>query len=528
MILNLPNVSLLGLNQTYRFLGAGFNYSNSKQLSIDGTLNDLAALSGISGTWSNLYSVKSNQSFDGAILNGFNFGSGRILNINFDQGDDVKIKRYSLDLEVFETGNLFNFTGSYYSGINTTNFQYLQNFNENYSFDKKKNGGYSYNHNASIQFNSGVGQVNAIDSAKVLAKSIFTGSTLGFAFFSGYTSTTGKRFFRENYNIINNECSFEETFDFDYRYQNFSLLRTNSYSMDEVGAVTVEENASIRGILEPTYDRLKGYLNVSLSGAYERCSELVLIYGPSGSSTLINEPISKSVAINLFDNSVNYSLSYSNNRSNLTGYFWNYTQSLNQSDGISVLTENGNVIGRGGERNIAYSNAVAGFSVVKLNAKTRADAFFLANKITPNSIFLQNQSKTISPFRGSIDYSFIYSNEVIFDGRNGVKYIKVLTSDENPVYIYTKYGIFNEKTIIQDEKTSTEGSKTLNLEIHGEKNVELNAYLDNAKDFVNNNTPSDDGTRIVDAGYSYDKNNSIVNLRLTWAFDRESVKTIEI
>src|SRR5262245_21756633 len=119
MSLNFPNVNVLGLSQDSRFFDAGFQYASFRRLSIAGTVNDLAATFGITGTWSGaegmLNTILYNQNYQSLTINGVDFGSGRIENMSFDPGLDVKLKGYTADILVYDSGNLFNFTGLYYS-----------------------------------------------------------------------------------------------------------------------------------------------------------------------------------------------------------------------------------------------------------------------------------------------------------------------------------------------------------------------------------------------------------------------------
>jgi hypothetical protein len=526
-MLYLPNVTLLGLNQSYRFLGAGFNYSNSKTLSIEGTLNDLINSSGISGTWENVYRVKTNPNFEGAIINGYNFGSGRVLSYSFPQGDDVRLKGYSLELEVFETGDLYNLTGIYYSGINFSESSYLQNFSESYSFNKKVNGGYSYNRNASIQFNSGLGQLNAIQAAKNFAKSLFTGASLGFAFYSGFTNKQGKRFYTESYNLIDNSCQFGETFDFDSNQGSYSLTQTNNFSLDEAGIITVLENGTIKGIERPTYEKAIAAIDSVISQSYNRATGVFGFYAPIDSYPLINTPISQSRALNIFDNTFNYNIVYSNNRANSGNYFWNYSQNLSKIDGISILTENGNVIGRGGDKTISYLNAKNGFTAIRNGAYLRGLSFYQENSLSA-PIYIESQTRSDSPLRGSIDYGFTFSNESVETGFGGIKYMKIKESNTNPIYSYTQFGIFNEKTIIQDESNGTPGVKSYSLEIKGEKGVSLSTYLENGKIYLNSNIPGGQNVRINQAEYSYSPNNNMVALNVGWEYNQSAIKTVKI
>lgn len=518
MILNLPNVSLLGLNQSYRFLGAGFHYSNSKQLSIEGSLNDLTNLSGISGTWSGLYNVKSNPNFESIILNGFNFGAGRLLNASFPEGNDVQLKNYSLTVEVFETGNLYNLSNTYYQGIDVSNFQYLQDFEESYSFERKTNGGYGYNHNASIRFNSGVGDLSAIAAAKNLAKTLFTGKNLGFAFYSGFVAKAGKRFISETYNKITNECSFNEVFDFDSNYGNYSLTRTNSFNIDANGVVTATENGVIRGIETPTYQKAINALNSVKAQSYERVTGMVFDYD-SSLTGILSTPIRQSNSLDIFGNNLSYELVYSSDSANSGSFFWNYEQQLTTSLGISVLTENGNIIGNGTNLINGYEKADGAFFAISNDAVLRASKFYESNSL-PTGIFIQSKSESRSPTKGVIDYQFVFSNETPILGKNGIKRIDIVESNREPFYLYTEFGIFNQKTMIQDTYNATAGGKQMSLTMKGERGISLDSYLENAKDIINSGVPVGVNTRINAAEYSFDVNNAVVSVNVGWEYNK--------
>ena len=82
MPLNFPNVSVLGVDHNLRFFDAGFQYASSKRLSIGGSMLDLIVGFGITGIWTGeegvLATIRNNQNYQALILNGVNFGSGRI------------------------------------------------------------------------------------------------------------------------------------------------------------------------------------------------------------------------------------------------------------------------------------------------------------------------------------------------------------------------------------------------------------------------------------------------------------------
>jgi len=539
MALVFPNVSLLSLNQESRFLDAGFNYSNSQTITINGLLIDLAQSQGISGVWTGIQglinTVANDTNFQPLILNGYNFGSGRIQNIAFSPGIDVKTKSYTASLLVSNTGSLTNFTGFYYSGIDISNFQYLQSFNEDYAFTRKENGGYSYNHSAAIRFNSGsAATLNAIGAAKSLATTLFTGSNLGFAFYSGYTNKAGKRFYRESYNLIDNSCNFDETFDFDSYSGTYSVIRTNKYELSEAGIITVVENASIKGIIDPTFDAGSAAINVEEAGAYARCNTLYGLYAPPNAYPLIASPLVHNLTIDPFNNQFAYTLGFTNQINESGSYFWNYTQSIDYVDGIAKAKEVGEVIGDGANRSVSYNNAYTAFTGVVLPGIYGRAGVFYSNEINPvpNAYFIETQDRSFSPMQGVIRYAYNFTNESVVNGTNGIKRIDARVGGNNPVYLYGRFGIINSREVIQDEQTSTLGDQTYEVALRGERTVPLATYLTNATTQLNNIIASGIPTNIAyfieDAAYSFRPNENLVSVSAKAVYNQTATKSLNL
>lgn len=528
MSLNFPNVSVLGLNQEARFFGAGFEYASFRRLSIAGTVNDLIVGFGITGIWTGvegvLNTIQNNKNYQPLVLNGVDFGSGRIENISFDPGLDVRLKTYQANITVFDSGNLFNFTGAYYSGIDTSNFQYLQGFSENYSFNKKLNGGYSYSHDASMQFTSGVGQLNAIGAAQTLARTLFTGSNLGFAFYPGFTNKQGKRYITETCDTISNECSFQETFDFDNNNGAYSATYTTSIQLDNVGVVSVTEQGNIRGIENPNFQKALDALNVELTGSYIRCSGAANYYFPD-SPILVTSPLSQGRAIDIFNNNVSYTVTFDNAPINQRTYFWEYTLEANKQQNISTVSEQGTIIGRGENPSVAFSNARAGFSIVKPGIAGRCSALFVGN-YAPTSNYLENKQEAYSPVQSRVSYSYVYSNDPTLISNAGVRRKNVSIDKNAPVYSYNMVGIINEAEIAQNNYQSTPGAQTVSVQLEGDKTVGLNQFLSAAVSEINANQPAGNNVYIGDASYSYDINQNSANVSLTWMYNSSASQTI--
>lgn len=528
MSLSFPNVQVLGLTQDARFFDAGFQYASFRRLSIAGTVNDLTETFGITGVWSGdqgmLATIANNQNYQSLTLNGVNFGSGRIENMAFSPGLDVQTKGYTADIVVYDSGNLFNFTGLYYSGIQTTNFANLNEFSESYSFDRKLNGGYGYTHNATVQFISGSQQLFAIGAAQSLAQTLFTGGNLGFAFYPGFTNKQGKRYVTEVYNTITNECSFQETFDFDNNNGAYSATYTNSVQLDEEGIVTATENGSIRGIENPNYQKALSAVAVEMTGSYYRCSGAANFYFPTG-TLLRTSPLSQGRTIDIFNNTVDYTVAFNNSTTNRQTYFWDYTLQASKQDGISTVTEQGTVAGRGENPTYAFANAQTGFGTVKAGIAGRTSALFVG-QYAPATNYLESKSESYAPIQATVGYSYVYSNDPTLIANNGVRRVVTTVEDNNPTYIFNKVGIFNVAEIAQDDYQSTQGATTVSVELEGDKTVGLSSMLPVAVAQINLNAPVGSDRYIGGTSYSYSPNDNSASVTLTWLYSNGATKSL--
>lgn len=524
MALVFPNVSVLGITQDSRFFDAGFQYSSFRKLSIGGLVIDLTETFGITGVWTGvegvLPTIRNNQNYQPLILNGINFGSGRIQNITFSPGTDVRTKEYTADIIVFSSGNLFNFTGLYYSGIDTSQFQYLQQFSEDYSFEKKLNGGYSYSHDATIQFTSGVGQLNSISAAQALARTLFTGSNLGFAFYPGFTNKQGKRYITESYDLINNVCTFGETFDFNNNNGAYSAIYSTSIELNQDGILSATEDGLIQGIENPNWQNALSAIAVEMTGSYYRCSGAANYYF-SGYNILVPTPISQGRAFDIFSNNISYSVSFNNAPDNYRTYYWNYNLQADKKDDITTVTEQGTVIGRGPNPTTSFTNAQNGFVVVSGGIPTRTTAVF-QGAYSPSTNYLEQKQQSYSPIQGKIDYSYVYSNDPTLVSNNGIRRVQVKEDENKPVYSYNKINILNYAEIIQNDYQSTQGSNTIEISFESDRTVPLSTMVASGVAIINSRIPAGSDRYVGDASYSFDPNGGSAEVNLTWLYNRSA------
>lgn len=518
MPLNFPNIATLSIQQRPVLLNAGFNYSTAKTLEIRGLLIDLTNSFGVTGIWTGINTTNlAAVDYQPLLINGVNFGSGRIASISYDQGNDVRLKSYSAIIDVLDSGNLFNLTGTNYNGVDFSNSQFLEEFSENWSFQKTQNGGYSSNHSATIRFTTGVGNLNAIDAAKNLARTLFTGSNLGFVFYSGYANKQGKRFFSESYNAINKNCTFDETFNFDSDNGAYSATRNHAVSLSELGVILVSEKGQIRGIENINYQKALSALNGELTGAYYRSSGVASNYFATG-AIILNSPLSQSRSFDLFNNNLSYEISFNNNPNNSGTYFWDYAQQVSRANGVGTIVENGTVLGRGANPVVGFSAAQNGFSTVKGSIYSRMSGAFITSFASGGN-FLQSKSESYTPLASQITYAYQFSNDPSLIANSGIRKKEITVQNENVVHANNKLNIFNYKEISQDDKQATVGISTVNVNMQGDKTVALSNFLTLATSSINSRIPVGNDIYIGGASYSYNKDEGTLESNLAWVYN---------
>jgi hypothetical protein len=393
----------------------------------------------------------------------------------------------------------------------------LNSFSETWGFDRKLNGGYAYTQNATIQFVSGSQNLFAIGAAQSLARTLFTGSNLGLAFYPGFSNKQGKRYITESYNLITNECTFQSTFEFDNNLGAYSATYTNSVQLDEQGVITTVENGNIRGIENPNYQIALTAVVTEMTGSYLRCSGAANVYFPTG-AILITSPVSQGRSIDIFSNNIDYTVTFNNSPTNQRSYFWDYSLQASKQDGVSTVTEQGSIVGRGENETIAFNNARAGFTTVKAGIAARCAARFVV-PYNPAPGYLEDKNESFAPVKSSVGYSYTYSNDPTLRANVGVRRMDTSVQEGHPVYSWNKIGIFNNSEVIQNDYQASQGVQTVNVRLEGDKTVGLSTMLTLATVEVNANAPAGLDRYVGAAEYSYDINQNTTDVSVTWRYN---------
>lgn len=535
-MIDFTNAKVLSYNRTNDFWGEGFRFASKKELSIEGSIYDLTNGEGVSGIWSGINKIEQSDSdYEDIIIAGVNFGKGRVDSISFQEGNDVRIKGYTAQIVIFDSGNLFNLNGDYYSGLDFTNSnfpsQLLESFSENFDFNFSEDGKYTYSQDIDVKFISGAGigqDNNPIEMAKLFASGLIYSSPLvGLTgqFPSGLYNNRGKRTYTESYNLISNECSFAENFELDtYSTGIYSIRYSNEIVTDENGVTTFNENGKIEGI-EIDYNTSAEYgYGTEISRSFDRGTGLCAIYLPSGAYPLIRTHLSLKKSINKVDGTIDYSISYSNNPSINLGYVWEYTHELSKiEDCYYQIKEQGKIKGiypcsfdwPVSKEEEAWSGPISS------GASSRISGFY--NQTTNNLNPLKKTSSSLRkhPFQSEIDYSFTYTDNLKYT-ESGFKSVEVNVTDHLPLSLVNKFNVINFKELVQPTKISQESRREVNISMVGERGTPLSGYLNKSKFLLNNLVPSGDDTFVESCNYTLtpQENQFTLNLGWVWFGDR--------
>ena len=487
-MIDFANASLLGYDHTSRFFGdSTFRYGIEKNITVEGFIDNLFNQNGVSGTLSGVRQfIASANDFNDIILKGINYGKGRVNSISFDDGNWVKLTNYTANITILSSGDLYNMTGTYYSGVKaafydlSNNLNLLDTIEETFDFDVDADNQWSSNRSINIKYLSG-DSTNPFNRAKSLAYQLFA-APVPFGFvttqFSGYYNSPAKKYYTETYNQIDYSCSFNQRFSLNENSGYYSLIKTNSIETDELGVSKVTEEGTIQGLIGNRFLAACSGYDQELINVYPRCLEVFNAYKPQNANPLTNQFIEKGVNSNQFEGSLSYSVKFSNDPSILSGYSWEYRNSLSLSnEQIYTVSENGNVVGFGKLGSPEkFNKAVSGYGVVKAGIVNRCYDVYIS-KANPNGTFKKvSTSYSEAKYRGTIGYSTEYSDDPSYINDSVI--LKAITSVEKvkPIHIFEKYNIPNYKQIIQNgyQTNLSRDSVSINLNLQPNQNMTSN------------------------------------------------------
>lgn len=485
--MDFQNVKLLTYDHRNNFWGNnGFKYGSVVSFSINGYILDLKEISGVKDVFQACKALSDSLgSYQDIIVNGVNYGRGKITNVSFDSGNWVKVTEYNVSIEIRQEGDLATFSSKEFNGdiISSikNSIEYIEEFTESYSSDYSSNenivsGTHSIDIRMSTLFSN-----DKIAFAKNLADLLFSKTfleNLSDITYSKPPENVRKDYYSENYDVINGSCGFKRNFSFANSTNCFSTRRSISVNFGEDGITNVTESNSIKGeCLNLTlFDSAEAGFSSEISGVFTRCSAVFNTYKSSFGiqDDLINKELERSVKRNRFSGEIEYSVTFTNDKKRKNDYTFEYTLDLSRSeDMIWNVSETGIISGNdviGSEAK--FNKAIAGYNTEKVGIQARLTSFYSRATPKPSGSTLKIITKNLShqPHNGVVSYSWSSTDDATLDMSNSIRRKIIEINDSKATRIHNDFiipGGASAYAVAQLTNQSKQGEREVrgNLEI---------------------------------------------------------------
>jgi hypothetical protein len=468
------NVNVLGYQHENKFFGEkSISYASLKTFSIRGYILDLTNINGVNNILQNFTDItKEAKTFQNIIINGENFGVGKVKSLNVDSGNWVRTTEYQAEIEVLSEAPLQNILSSEFFDLDLIDkkLSLLKSLNESFTInfdtqDKILTG----DHSIDIEYDADNINIDIIKLAQLLATELLK-TIPTFLSEANYTTRPFYRVFNsENYNIITGKAGFKKTFSYNNSNninEPYSIKREQSINLNEDGVAEVTESCEIKAesnIPSLYYNCLIGLEN-ELSGINARVLNFFNQYKSKFGilRNLNSHFVSKNIQINKFNGIINYDITYDNDpKKENPLYSWERTQTLDRSeDGIWTVAEEGSIVGIGknGDLN-KYTNAENGWTnTIQGGILSRVSLFYNNYANNKNGSGLKHSSKKIgkSRYEGTVIYNFVYSDDPKILTTGDVKRVEVEYTDtglqpiiKNFIVPNNTYAVAQNRTLLQ-------------------------------------------------------------------------------
>jgi hypothetical protein len=474
MIFN--NVSVLGYKHENKFFGEkSLSYASLKTFSIRGYILDLTSANGVDKILQDFLEISNKaKTFQNIVLNGENFGVGKVKSLNIDAGNWVRTTEYTADIEILSEAPLQNISSSEFTGLTLTNKQLklLKSLNESFNVDfDNQSKILSGEHSIEIEYDADNSNVNLIALAQSLASELLKTLPTSVDQANYNTRSNYRTLNSENYDVINGKAGFRRSFSYNTGNnidQPYSIKREHSLTINEEGIAEVKESCEIKAESDKPslYENALIGLNSQLSSesaVYTRALNFFIQYqNKFGISRNINSHfLSKEIQINKFAGIINYTVTFDNDPKKANPlYSWENTKTLDRAEnGVWSVSEEGaiNGIGKIGESR-KYLNAENGWNSVKSGIFSRINSFYIFYAKPKSGGNLEFLSKSVnkSKYNGSINYNYSYSDDPAIQSTGDIKKIETELSDtglqlitKNFIVPNNRYSILQNRTLLQ-------------------------------------------------------------------------------
>ncbi len=544
-------VRLLTYSHTPIDFENGTRYKVEKKFSIQGTFFYKTNESGVEQTWSGAEALLQSASFDydDIILNGINFGLGKISNISFEEGNHVTRQDYTFDVECYDQVDLVE--DGLIPTISAATAVLIDKIDESISYEIDNDNNQSYTQSASVRLNQkamgGADAGDAMASAENLINLLFSSTSNFISQIQGdYGSLNNDAsLVTRTYSMVDAVCSFSRKLSIPTGGNSgYSLSRTYDLKYNDVGTGSITEKVSVKGSTPYPYSQASSAFQASFQNAdaYSRCSQIYADY-PKFAANLIlfNQSIEKSSTTDPYKGTYEYSITFTNDPKYVDKVAFSFSDEISYNEnGDAEITEQGQIIGLGNSHvvaatmNIRYNHALDYYNAhIKnktLEVEPRINTYFNSIRNPSGSatqVAMTRRTVSFSQLEGSIQYSFTYSDvsDFINNVKDTIRKVEIDSATNMPVHLTQSYNIFNgTNQIVQPQNTSTVGLRTVSVKLKGTKKTLISDFLSHAQDYAKTFAPNSttiaglDSFYIKAANYSYTPNSNEFQLSVTWNF----------
>lgn len=497
--MDFQNVKLLTYEHKNNFWGdKSFRYSSTVSMSIKGYILNLSNTYGVKDVFTACKTLSDSLNlYSDILINGQNYGRGKITGVTFDSGNWVKVTEYTASIEIIQEGSIFDFAGKEFDGGIISSIKggarFLEDFSESYSADYSSNeDSISGSHSIDIKMST-LYSGNKIDFAKNLASVLFSKTfieKLSEITYSKPSESLRKDYYSENYNTITGACGFKRNFSYSNTSDCFSRKRSVTINFGEDGITNATESNSIQGecLSSTLFDSAEAGFASEISGAFARCQGVFGTYQTQFGivNPLIDKELERSVKRNKFTGEIEYSVTFTNDKRRKNLYTYEYTLDLSRSeDFIWSAVESGSIKGDGviGSDD-KFNQALTGWSTENVGITARVTSFYTANakiKPSPSSLKFITKNITYQPFEGVVSYSWSYTDDTTLDMSSEIRRKSIEINDSKATRIHNDFLIPGGVVVYSIAQAASQSKQ-------GERDVKGNLEItSSAVPFVGNN-----------------------------------------
>lgn len=452
---NFNNSSLLNFSFKKEYINEEgvASLNNTKVLTLKGFIDNRALNSdskGVKENFDQINQILANNSgqLEGIIINGVNFGTGKVISVKFPKENPIRFGEFEYDIEIYEKSDLSHFGGDKYGSFLPSITEVIKDFSEDISFDYQ-NGKYSYNHDLSIEFKES--DINYSNRAKNIASGIFSDNILlGLCEkFSGYFNSlkNKKSNFKETYDDINLKYSFGKVIEVDENYtgDNYNKNYTYNISLDNLGKISVTEKGEIYSLSTGTIFDASGIMENEINSSYNRCANLFSSY-KNNNLILIGQPD------NLYSKPISLARIFEKDR-NFCSYSAQYINDPRFNNNLFITTTSESSFSGPGDGTSSSTNLEI-LKIGQANEFTHQDYVNIKNIIAPyinlgarnfGLSYQMNHNLTGNLFQ----CSFTTTNNSGFRPNDpDFRYFDIQNNNTEPPDMYNEYKIPNKKRIL--------------------------------------------------------------------------------